>query len=526
MDFIPTYLKNKNNPEGITYLTPLLKPILENSYGVIIYQEQVMQIFQNLAGYSLGQADLVRRAMAKKKRAELMAQKDKFIYGDIQNGGNITGCQAHGIPPEVSAELFKEMESFASYAFNKSHAAAYAVVTYQTAYLKAYYPKEFLAGVLNNRITKIEEIAKYVAYMKEKNIPVYPPDVNASKAYFSVQNDGVRFGLCALRGVGIAAMESVIEEREKNGRFLDFTDFLMRCTKFINKRMVESLILGGAFDSFGKHRSQYYAVYEDLMRRIAGIDKQRDSAQMSLFGDVIEEQAPEVDYPDLPEWDTSEKLSREKSVIGVYVSGHPFGAYAHHFSDSTFNTGMLLDFEEDEETGDRSYASVSDGQPVTMGGIVSVVRKHNTKGGSVMAFITVEDLYGSIDCIAFPRVYDKIKSLIRPDTVVTVTGKLDIQPEKLPVIRLDTLKEFVPPENKRAEETPVQTEKILWLDARSLAREDFDELIEMMEGYAGNVKTKILYEGKRYEYAVNLSKAFTAELRTFLSAEQIKLVER
>lgn len=525
MDFIPTYLKNKSNPEAITYLTPLLKPILENSYGVIIYQEQVMQIFQNLAGYSLGQADLVRRAMAKKKRAELMAQKDKFIYGDIDKGGNITGCQAHGIPPEVSAELFKEMESFASYAFNKSHAAAYAVVTYQTAYLKAYYPKEFLAGVLNNRITKIEEIAKYVAYMKEKNIPVYPPDVNASKAYFSVQNDGVRFGLCALRGVGIAAMESVIEEREKNGRFLDFTDFLMRCTKFLNKRMVDSLILGGAFDSFGKHRSQYYAVYEELMRRITGIDKQRESAQMSLFGDVIEEQAPEVDYPDLPEWDTSEKLSREKSVIGVYVSGHPFGAYAHHFTDSTFNTGMLLDFEEDEETGDRTYTSVSDGQSVTMGGIVSVVRKHNTKGGSVMAFITVEDLYGSIDCIAFPRVYDKIKALIRPDTVVSVTGKIDIQPEKLPVIRLESIKEFVPPENKKAEEVAVRSEKVLWLDARTLAQEDFDELIEMMEGYAGTVKAKILYGSKRFEYPVNLSKAFMAELRTFLSAEQIKIVE-
>lgn len=526
MDFIPTYLKNKSDPEHITYLTPLLKPILGNSYGVIIYQEQVMQIFQNLAGYSLGQADLVRRAMAKKKRAELMAQRDKFIYGDIDKGGNITGCQAHGIPPEVSAELFKEMESFASYAFNKSHAAAYAVVTYQTAYLKKYYPKEFLAGVLNNRITKIEEIAKYVAYMKEKNIPVYPPDVNESKAYFSVQNNGVRFGLCALRGVGIAAMECVIEEREKNGKFLDFTDFLMRCTRFVNKRMVDSLILGGAFDGFGKHRSQYYAVYEDLMRRISGIDKQRDSAQMSLFGDVIEETAPEVVYPDIPEWETSEKLSREKSVIGVYVSGHPFESFAHHFKDCTFNTGMLLDFEEDEETGYRTYASVQDNQSVTMGGIISAVRKHSTKSGTFMAFVTVEDLYGSIDCVAFPRVYEKIRALLRQDVVVSVSGKLDVQPDKLPVIKLETLKEFVPPEEKSAAPAAESGERVLWVDARSLSGEDFDELVEMMEGYAGNVKTKILYGGKRFEYSVNLSKAFMAELRTFVTGEQIKIVTK
>ena len=524
MDFIPDYLKNKNDPDHIEYLTPLLKPILENSYGVIIYQEQVMQIFQNLAGYSLGQADLVRRAMAKKHRNELMAQKDKFIYGDIDKGGNITGCKAHGIAPEIAEKLFGQMESFASYAFNKSHAAAYAVVTYQTAYLKRYYPKEFLAGVLNNRIDKIEEIAKYVAYMKEKNIAVYPPDVNASKAYFSVQNGGVRFGLCALRGVGKSAMESVIEERESKGPFKDFTDFLMRCTKFVNKRMVESLILGGAFDGFGKYRSQYYAVYEDLMRRISGIDKQRDGAQMSLFGDIIEEKPPEADYPDIPEWDTSERLSREKSVIGVYVSGHPFEQYAHHFSDCNFNTGMTLDFEEDEETGDRVYNSVHDNDPVSMGGIISAVRKLNTKSGTTMAFVTVEDLYGSIDCVAFPRVYEKIKAALRPDTVVSVSGKLDLQPDKLPAIRLETLKEFVPPTQNKTSDAAVGQEKVLWLDARLLSEDDFNELVEMMEGYGGTMKTKILYGGKRYEYAVNFSKAFFAELRTFLSEAQIKLV--
>lgn len=527
MDFIPDYLKNRAAPEKITYLTPLLKPILEKTYGVIIYQEQVMQIFQNLAGYSLGQADLVRRAMAKKHRSELMAQKDKFIYGDLDKGGNIAGCASRGIPPEVSAELFAQMESFASYAFNKSHAAAYAVVTYQTAFLKKYYPKEFLAGVLNNRIDKIDEIAKYVVYMKEKNIAVYPPDVNKSRAYFSVQGDGLRFGLCALRGVGVAAMEKVIEEREAHGAFKDFPDFIMRCVGFVNKKMVESLIYGGAFDSMGQKRAQYHAVYEELMRRLAAIDKQKSSAQMSLFGDIIEEKPPEVKYPDIPEWNTSELLSNEKSVLGVYVSGHPFGAYSAYFNDCNFNTGMLADFEEDEETGDRTYQQFRTGDAVTMGGIVSAVRKISTRGGTIMAFVTVEDLFGSIECVAFPRVYEKIKPYLRHDGVVRLSGKIDTPAEKLPCIILDKLTEFVPPEEGAAavqeEEKPAQ-DRVLWLDARALSEEDFAELLDTVSSYEGDVRTKILHGGKRYEFAVHLSRAFEAEVRSFLPAACVKLV--
>jgi DNA polymerase-3 subunit alpha len=528
MDFIPDYLKNRSDPEHIKYLTPLLKPILEKTYGVIIYQEQVMQIFQNLAGYSLGQADLVRRAMAKKHRSELMAQKDKFIYGDIKDGGNIAGCQAKGIPPEVSAELFAQMESFASYAFNKSHAAAYAVITYQTAYLKKYYPKEFLAGVLNNRITKIEEIAKYVVYMKEKNIKAYPPDVNRSKAYFSVEGDGLRFGLCALRGVGIGPMEGVIEERKKNGEFKDFADFLMRCVKFVNRRMVESLIYGGAFDSMGKHRSQYLAVCDELMKRVAGIEKQKNSAQISLFGDIIEEKPPEVDFPDIPEWDTAERLSLEKSVLGVYVSGHPFGAYSAYFADCTFHTGLLADYEEDEETGDRTYQQIKSGETVSMGGIVAGVKKINTRAGATMAFITVEDLYGSIECVAFPRVYERIKPALRQDAIVRITGKTDIPSEKLPVIIVDSLEEFTAPDSteKPAAETvaEVKREQVLWLDARKLSQEDFNELLDTLTGYEGSTKTKILFDGKRYEFSVNATRAFLAEVRTFLSEECVKFV--
>ncbi len=527
MDFIPKYLENRAHPNEIEYLTPLLKPILEKTYGVIIYQEQVMQIFQNLAGYSLGQADLVRRAMAKKHRSELMAQKDKFIYGDIEQGGNIAGCQAKGIPPEVSAELFAQMESFASYAFNKSHAAAYAVITYQTAYLKKYFPKEFLAGVLNNRIDKIEEISKYVVYMKEKNIAVYPPDVNRSKAYFSVQGDGLRFGLCALRGVGVSAMEEVIRERERGGLFKDFSDFLMRCTKYVNKRMVEALILGGAFDSFGYHRSQYYAVYEELMRRISAIDKEKAGAQMSLFGTLIQEEAPKAEYPNLPEWELSDLLSREKSVLGVYVSGHPFERYSRYFSEASFNCSLLADYEEDEETKFRTYKQLKAGQPATMGGIIAAIKKMNTKSGATMAFVTVEDLYGSVECVVFPKIYDKVKAHLAVDTVVSVSGKVDVDPEKTPVIIVDNLKEFELDDKEeqtpQAEEAPAR--QVLWLDAREMAEEDFEELSEMMLGYEGTTLVKILHGGKRYEFYANLNRAFAAELRAFLPEKCIKIVE-
>ncbi len=530
MDFIPEYLKNRSDPQHIQYLTPMLKPILENSYGVIIYQEQVMQIFQNLAGYSLGQADLVRRAMAKKHRDELMAQKEKFIYGDIDKGGNITGCVSHGIAPEVAEALFGKMESFASYAFNKSHAAAYAVVTYQTAYLKKYYPKEFLAGVLNNRITKIEEISKYIVYMKEKNIAVYSPDVNLSKAYFSVQGDGLRFGLCALKGVGVAAMEEVMREREENGKFKDFPDFLMRCTKYVNKRMVESLIFGGAFDGFGKHRSQYYAVYEDLMRRISGIDKQKSGLQMSLFGDIIQEEAPTADYPEIDEWERSELLSKEKSVLGVYVSGHPFEAYLHLFRDATFHCGMLADYEEDEETGDKTYQNIKSGQEATMGGIIAGIKKINTRSGTTMAFITVEDMYGSVECLAFPKVYERIKGVLKVDRVVRLSGKIDVPAEKAPSILLDRMEEVETESPKQqTPATEVNTpagnrEQTLWLDARNLSEEDFEELMETLQSYEGNVPAKVLHGGKRFEYGVRLNRALSAEIMTFLSDDKIKLL--
>ncbi len=531
MDFIPTYIRNKHNPSEIKYDTPLLEPILQNSYGVIIYQEQVMQIFQSLAGYTFGQADLVRRAMAKKKKKELMAQKDKFIYGDLKEGGTVTGCVAHGISPEVAAKIFADMESFAYYAFNKSHATAYAVVAYQTAYLKQFYPRQFLAGVLNDRLDKIEEISKYVVYMKEKNIPVLPPDVNLSRAEFRVEGEGIRFGLSALRGAGEEAVSKVIADRNENGPFQSFQDFLMRCTKYVNKRVVECFILSGACDCFGKRRSQYYAVYEEAMTRIAGMEKQKSGAQISLFGSIVEEPEIEIVYPDIPEFDYNEKLAREKQVLGVYVSGHPLENYISAFKNCTFNCSLLSDTEEDED-GNLTYNSLKDGQAVTMGGIVSAIKKLTTKQGASMAFITVEDLYGSVECVAFPNTYEKIKSFLAADVVVALSGRIDLGDGKRPTILLDNMQEFDaaslkkdrPGEAPAAD--PAEKQRVLWLNATSLDEGEFEELQDMLSAYEGPTEVRILRGRQKFRYPRGIvrSRAFEAELATFLSADCVKFL--
>ena len=536
MDFIPKYIHNKHNPKDIVYDTPYLEPILKNSYGVIIYQEQVMQIFQQLAGYSLGQADLVRRAMAKKKKKELMEQKDKFIYGAPDEG--ITGCASLGIPAEVAAKIFADMESFASYAFNKSHAAAYAVVAYRTAYLKAFYPKEFLAGILNDRIDKIEEISKYIMYMKEKNIPVLPPDINKSKAIFYVEGNGLRIGLGALRGVGQDAIEAVIKERDENGPFKDFADFVQRCAKYINKRIMESLIYAGAFDCFA-NRAQVAAVYEEVLSRVNAMDKQKAGDQLSLFGSVVEEQALEVQFPNIPEYETMEKLSKEKAVLGVYVSGHPFEKFLPYFKDTSFNCSMLNAYTEEEEGGAKTYTEIADGMPVKMGGMISAYKKLKTRTGSFMAFVTVEDLYGSVECVCFPKVYDKIRNFLEADRVVSVSGKMSIDGDKPPAIIVDRMEEFSidtpmkttgvkaeqPVERAVKKEKP-DSQKTLWLNVTGLEEADIEELMETLTFYDGETQVIFVQNGKKSlcSQRVTPNRALMAELSGFLDEKAIKLL--
>ena len=543
MDFIPKYIENKHNPDKIVYDTPFLEPILKNSYGVIVYQEQVMQIFQQLAGYSLGQADLVRRAMAKKKKKELMEQKDKFIYGAPEEG--ITGCASKGIPAEVAAKIFGDMESFASYAFNKSHAAAYAVVAYRTAYLKHFYPQEFLAGLLNDRIDKIEEVSKYIMYMKEKNIAVLPPDINRSKDIFWVEGNGLRIGLGALRGVGQEAIAAVIRERNENGLFKDFADFVVRCAKYVNKRIVESLIYAGAFDCFGYNRAQVAAVYEDVMTRVNAMDKQKAGAQISLFGSIIEEQTMEVNFPNIPEYEMMEKLSKEKSVLGVYVSGHPFEKFLPYFKDKTFNCSMLNAYEENDETGVKTYTEISDGQQVTMGGMIGAFKKLKTRSGSLMAFVTIEDMFGSIECVCFPKIYEKIRSFLETDRVVSLSGKISIEEEKLPVIILDKMTEFTLEETaathtetrevkafaqeRAAKPQTAEKEdkdKVLWLNVSDMEDEDVEELLESLSFYAGETPVYFVKGKKKMlcSQKVNPNRALMAELASFMPENCIKLI--
>ena len=491
-----------------------------------------MQIFQFLAGFSLGEADLVRRAMGKKDKKTLMAQKEKFINGGISdiNGSAIKGCVNNGISAEVANKIFGDMEGFASYAFNKSHAAAYAVLAYQTAWLKRYYCKEFICALLNNRLSKIDEITKYVIYLKDKGYKVFPPDINKSKTVFTVENDGVRFGLSALKGAGQAVVDTIIEERKKNGNFRDFPDFVSRCVNVLNSRLVEGLIFAGAFDEMGVSRSQLAEVYEGLCNRAKAISKQRNSAQMSLFGDIIEEEKLDVVYPDIPEYELNEKLSKEKLVLGVYVSGHPFEKYMHSFPDCTFNCSFMDDYVEDED-GNRTYNRISDGIHITMSGIISSFRRTMTKRtGNYMAFLTIEDVYGSLECVCFPSAYEKFKGDIANDKIVKVKGKLDVDAEKGVSLIIDELEaaDFSKAAKGGEPVKEKRVEPVLWLNASKLDEDSFDEFLNMLSNYEGNTVCKIVRGGKRYKLpdGINYCRGLLAELATFIATEDIKFVDK
>ncbi len=527
MKFIDSFCARKHGEEKISYDCPQEEQILKVTYGIPVYQEQVMQIFQFLAGFSLGEADLVRRAMGKKDKKTLMAQKDKFIYGGISttNGSQIKGCVANGISPETANKIFADMEGFASYAFNKSHAAAYGTLAYQTAYLKRYYPKEFICGILNNRLDKIEEITKYVLYMKNKGMKVFPPDINRSKTAFSVENEGVRFGLSALKGTGQTLINSVIEERTKNGLFTDFPNFIQRCAHIINKRVIEGLIYAGAFDSMNVKRSQLIEVYDDLYTRAVAMAKQKQSAQISLFGDIIEEDKLLVEYPDVPEFEVSDKLAKEKLVLGTYITGHPFEKYAPYFTDCTFDCSQLSDYTEDED-GNKTYNTIKDGDTITMGAIISSVRRTVTKRGASMAFVVVEDMYSTIEGVAFPAVYDKLKHLISVDKVIKLKAKIDISEGREPSLIIDDIEPIVAEgaNDVRIEKVNTPQSGTLWLDCREMSDEDFDELLSMLPNYKGKTPCILVRGGKKLKLGegVNYCRGLLAELNTFFSPNHIK----
>ncbi len=421
MDFIPQYIRGKNHPESITYDCPQLEEILEPTYGCIVYQEQVMQIVQKLAGYTLGRSDLVRRAMSKKKAAVMEKERQNFVYGNEEEG--VPGCIANGIPEATAQKIYDEMIDFAKYAFNKSHAAAYAVVAYQTAWLKYYYPVEFMAALMTSVIDNPGKVSEYILTCRQMNIAILPPDINEGESRFSVSDGSIRYALSAIKSIGRPVVEAIMEERRLGGRFKSLTDFLERMTgKEVNKRVVENLIKAGALDSLGGTRQQYILAYAGIMDSVAQSQKTMMTGQMSLFDLVDEDQKAnfQAKLPDVGEYPKELLLSFEKDVLGIYVSGHPLEEYEERWRKNI--TAVTSDFQLDEET---NQTRVRDGQQVVLGGMITGKTVKYTKNNRVMAFLQLEDLLGAVEVVVFPNVYEKNTELLSEDAKVFVSGHVD-----------------------------------------------------------------------------------------------------
>ena len=447
MDFIPKFVKNKQDPEHIEYDDPCLVDILDVTYGCIVYQEQVMKIFQVMGGYSLGQADNIRRIMGKKKVDQIDKERVKFVNGweDPEGKKSIPGAVKLGHDKAVAEKIFDEMKEFAKYAFNKSHAAAYAYVSYQTAYLKCYYEVEFITAVLNNRITNADNLTKYINYAKSEGIPVLPPDINKSGTYFKVENRGIRFGLGGLKHVGTTIIENMEKERNENGPFKSMEDFIDRMSDYsMNRKMVECLILSGAFDSFGKTRSSCMAIYEKLMQRASKDKKTRQLGQISFFAtNDIEDK---VEYPDIKEFNKKTLLKNEREIIGVYMSGHPLEDHVDKFKNFSLTAEMYRTMVsvEDEEMQDDSEEDkfaeemqLLDGQPFSCGGIIVEANRKRTKSGKDMCYVKLEDLTGTLEIVFFPNIYQKFRSILEEDNMVTIKGKINVRDGNAPSLVAD-----------------------------------------------------------------------------------------
>lgn len=442
MDSIPTYIENKNNPEKVTYINDKLRPILEVTYGCLVYQEQVMQVVRDLAGYSYGRSDLVRRAMSKKKMDVMEEERQYFIHGKFDDEGNIEipGCIRNGISEEDANKIFDDMIDFARYAFNKSHAAAYGVLAYETAYLKVHYPVEFMAALMTSIMGNSDKVVEYIRECNAIGIPVNPPDINKSFSKFSVEGDSIRFGLAAVKNVGVNIIENIVKEREENGGFKDFVDFAKRLdTKDTNKRVVESLIKCGAFDQISENRATLMAGYESVLESISMDRKKNVQGQISLF-DAFSAQVEEVpdmqlstNLPVVREFSEKERLNMEKEVLGMYLSGHPLSEYKSELDRKTsINMKKINELKENEKT----FMKLHD-REVIMGGMVIAKRIMTTKRNEIMAFITLEDLYGAIEVVVFPQTLKKFNILLNDDSIILIKGAISIDDDEAKLIARD-----------------------------------------------------------------------------------------
>ena len=438
MDFIPQYIRGKNHPETITYDCPQLESILKPTYGCIVYQEQVMQIVRSLAGYTLGRSDLVRRAMSKKKASVMEKERQNFVYGNEAEG--VPGCIANGISEKVANKIYDDMIDFAKYAFNKSHAAAYAVVSYQTAYLKYYYPVEFMAALMTSVIDNPSKVSEYILSCRQMGIQILPPDINCGESAFSVDGTSIRYGLSAIKSVGKPVIYAIVQERKEHGMFKSMKDFVTRMAgREVNKRAIENFIKSGAFDCLEGNRHQKMMIYPRIVDSVVQEKKNSMAGQMTLFDLVGEEdkKAFEIRLPDVPEYEKEVLLGFEKEVLGVYISGHPLENYAAMMEKNI--TAITSDFQPDDEIG---AARVRDGQQVVVGGIITEKTIKYTKNNKVMAFLTLEDLVGTVEIIVFPRDYEKNHLLMDEESKVFIRGRVAAEDERASKIICEQILSF------------------------------------------------------------------------------------
>jgi len=426
MDSIPTFIANKLDPRKIRYKTPLLEPILKVTYGCIVYQEQVINIFQTLGGYTMGQADNIRRAISKKKMKVIEAERKVFVYGDKDQG--ISGCIAKGVSEAVGQSIYDEIVAFANYAFNKAHAVCYAVVSYQTAYLKCHYPRQYMAALMTSVLDSATKISGYIAECKDMNIPVLPPDINHSDDHFTVEGDAIRFGLGAVKNVGRGLIRSMAAKRREGGLFRSMEDFFQRMGEGeLNKRAVENFIKCGAMDCFGHHRSEMLAVYDSMMDSVSSTRKKNLEGQMGLFSMLDEDEAGvAIPIPKLKELNKADLMAMEKETTGIYISGHPMDDYRQYLKNThVVPIGELMDDED---------GKFQDDQIVSVAGIVQSAKMKTTRNNSMMAYVTVEDDTAAIEMLAFSNVLNQYGGYLKENSPVVITGRLSIRDEKEPQI--------------------------------------------------------------------------------------------
>ena len=521
MDQIPRYIKGKQNPGHNEYTHPALEPILNVTYGCMVYQEQVMQIVRELAGYSLGRADLVRRAMGKKKLDVMAKEREYFINGQVDENGNVLvpGCVRNGIDKESANKIFDEMAEFAKYAFNKSHAAAYSVVSYRTAYLKTYYPEEFMAATLNSFLGNLDKVPIYIYECKRLNIGILKPDINKSFTKFTVQDKKIRFGLGSIKNVGISAIETVISEREKNGEFKSFTDFCERIQSgTVNRKCIECLIKAGCFDEMNQTRATLLASYERILDTINNQGRNSMANQVTMFDLVQPEETVKYQYTVLKELDERELLAQEKEMIGIYISGHPLEKIKEAIQRQTNINSIQIKDLNGENAG-----NFKDGQNVKYAGTITSVKKKYTKRNTIMAFVTVEDLYGSAEIVVFDSVFSRCDNILVEENIVIVEGRLSIKEDEDARIIVQNIKEFSE-ENNTRDNIRKNTVIIDITELNETQKERLKGAIRFFSGDRVNMKISVLDKAQEKPCgAIYLTEEILNQFKEIVGEENVML---